>query len=144
MDVFFVVKGKNGCFFSWKTSQTLGLVQVVQSVESDVELDKVESLVRSHRDLFQGLGKLKGFQERLQVDKDVQPIVQLHRRVPFHVRKHLEEQLKHDEELGVIEKTEGPTPWVSPMVVVPKKGRKVRVCADMRQVNKDIKIDTSP
>ena len=45
----------------------------------------------------------------------------------------------NDEELGVIEKTEGPTPRVSPVVVVPKKEGKVRVCVDMHQVNKSIK-----
>ena len=69
----------------------------------------------------------------MHVDEDVE------KRVPFHVRKKLEEQLLNDEKLGVIEKTEGPTPWVSPVVVVPMKDGKVRVCVDMRQVNKSIK-----
>ena len=138
VETFFVVEGKTGCLVSWKSSQRLGLVQVVQSVEQS-ESNRVESLVESYSDLFQGLGKLKGFQVQLHVDKDVQPIAQSHRRVPFHVRKHLEEQLRCDEELGVIENTEGPTPWVSPVVVVPKKEGKIRVCVDMRQVNKCIR-----
>lgn len=57
------------------------------------------------------------------------------------MRKQLEEQLRRDEELGVIERIEGPTPWVSPIVVAPKPKSpgKVRVCVDMRQVNKAIK-----
>jgi hypothetical protein len=45
----------------------------------------------------------------------------------------------NDEKLGVIEKTEESTPWVSPVAVVPKKEGKIRVCVDMRQVNKSIK-----
>ena len=88
---------------------------------------------------FEGLGKLKGFQARLHVHEDVQPVAQPPRRVPLHVWKKLEEQLLNDEKLEVIEKTEGPTPWVSPVVVVPKKEGKVRVCVDMCQVNKSIK-----
>ena len=75
----------------------------------------------------------------IHVDKQVQPIAQSHRRVPFHVRPDLKEQLRRHEALGVIEKTEGPTPWVSPGVVVPKNEGKVRVCTDMHQVNKAIK-----
>lgn len=73
------------------------------------------------------------------MEKDVQPIAQLPPSVPFHVRKKLEEQLLNDEKLGVIEKTEGRTAWVSPVVVVPMKEGKVRVCVDMHQVNKSMK-----
>ena len=64
----------------------------------------------------------------------------LHRRVPFHIRKQLEEQLLHDEEIGVIERITGPTPWVSPIVVAPKPKSpgKIRGCVDMRQANKPI------
>ena len=138
VETFFVVKGTTGCLVSWKGSQRLGLVQVVRSVEQPGK-DKVESLVESYSDPFEGLGKLKGFQVRLHVENNVQPIAQPPRRVPFHVREKLEEQLLNDEKLGVIEKTEGPTPWVSPVVVVPKKEGKIRVCVDMRQVNKSIK-----
>ncbi|XP_033127652.1 uncharacterized protein K02A2.6-like [Anneissia japonica] len=68
------------------------------------------------------------------------PVAKGTRRVPFHVRKDLEEQLARDEQLGIIEKIDGPTPWVSPVVVVPKKTPgKVRVCVDMRQPNTAIK-----
>ena len=123
---------------SWKGSQRFGLVQVVQSVE-EPKVGKVESLVESYSDLFEGLGKLKGFQVHLYMDKSVQPVAQPPRRIPFHVRKKLEEQLLNDEKLGVIEETEGPTPLVSPVVVIPKKEGKVRVCVDMFQVNKSIK-----
>ena len=118
---------------SWKGSQRLGLVQLVQSVEQS-EANKVDSLVKSYSDLFQGLGKIKEFQANLHVDKDVQPVAQSAQQVPFHVREKLEEKLMNDEKLGVIEKTEGPTPWVSPLVVVPKEEGRIRVCVDMRQV----------
>ena len=90
---------------------------------------------------FMELGKLKNYQIKLHIDENVPPVAQPHRRVPFHVRKQLEEQLQRDEELGVIERIEGPTPWVSPIVVAPKPKSpgKVRVCVDMRQANKAIK-----
>ena len=53
-------------------------------------------------DMFHGLGKLKNYQIKLYIDEEVPSVAQPHRRVPFHVRKQLEEQLRRDEELGVI------------------------------------------
>ena len=48
------------------------------------------------------------------------------------------------EKLDVIEKVTGPTPWISPVVVVPKKNKGVRVCVDMREANKAIGRDKHP
>ena len=45
----------------------------------------------------------------------------------------------------MIEKADGPTPWVSSIVVVPKKGQnKIRICIDMRTANKAIKRKRHP
>ena len=101
----------------------------------------VEQVIKEYDDLFHGLGRLKNHQVKLHIDESVPPVAQPHRRVPFHVRKQLEEQLRKDEELGVIERVEGPTPWVSPIVVAPKPKSpgKIRVCVDMRQANRAVK-----
>ena len=71
------------------------------------------NLIEECDDFFHGLDKLKNYQIKLNIDEDVSPVAQPPRRVPFHVCKQLEEQLRCDEELGVIEGIEGPTPWVS-------------------------------
>ena len=42
---------------------------------------------------------------------------------------------KHD----LIEKVEGPTPWVSPILTVPKDSGDIRICVDMRAPNQAIK-----
>lgn len=67
------------------------------------------------------------------------PRQQPHRRIPFHVREDVEKELQRLEKLDIIEKVEGPTPWVSPIVIVPKKSGEVRICVDMREANKAIK-----
>ncbi|GFN86958.1 retrovirus-related pol polyprotein from transposon opus [Plakobranchus ocellatus] len=43
--------------------------------------------------------------------------------------------------MGVIEKATGPTPWVSPLVIVPKPKNpdEIRVCVDMRAPNTAIR-----
>lgn len=139
-DKLYVVKGSGGSLLSWKTSQELNLLQIVQQVK-ETKPQEPDQLISEYSELFNGLGKLQDYQIKLHIDESIPPVAQPHRRVPFHVRKQLEEQLKRDEELGVIERIEGPTPWVSPIVVAPKPKSpgKIRVCVDMRRANQAIK-----
>ncbi|GFO26909.1 nfx1-type Zinc finger-containing-like protein [Plakobranchus ocellatus] len=95
-------------------------------------------------DIFHGFGKLEGINIKLNVDNDVQPKAQAHRRIPYHVRKDVEEELKRLEEQDIIEEVEGSTPWMSPIVFVPKKSGGVRLCVDMREENKTIKREHHP
>ncbi|GFN83090.1 Zinc knuckle domain containing protein [Plakobranchus ocellatus] len=57
--------------------------------------------------------------------------------IPHQLDKHLDK----DEEMGVIEKATGPTPWVSPLVIVPKPKNpdEIRVFVDMRAPNTAIR-----
>ena len=48
------------------------------------------------------------------------------------------------EEQGIVEKVEVPTPWVSPLVIIPKKNGEVRLCIDMRRANKAINRERHP
>ncbi|CAB4030059.1 Retrovirus-related Pol poly from transposon, partial [Paramuricea clavata] len=89
--------------------------------------------------LFDGIGKIKDKKVKLHIDPEIQPKQQSHRRIPFHIRKDVEKELQRLEDLDVIEGVEGPTPWVSPIVVVPKKTGEIRLCVDMREANKAVK-----
>ena len=138
-ELVYVPKGAGGSLLSWQASQNLKLISIVNPMATEPRPGN-QQLVEEYEDLFTGLGKLKDYQVHLHINKDVQPSAQPHRRVPFHVRKQLEEQLEIDERNGVIERVEGPTPWVSPVVVAPKPKQpgKIRMCVDMRQANKAI------
>ena len=138
-DTRFIVVDSNNSLLSWQTSKLLGLLCHVNQISKTFD-DKIAKLKTDYEDIFTGLGKLKGVKVKLHIDEDVPPVAQTHRRPAFHVRKQVEEQLKTDEDNDVIESPVGPTPWVSPIVVIPKKTPgKVRVCVDMRAANKAIK-----
>ena len=47
----------------------------------------------------------------------------------------MEKKLKELQDLDIIEDVEGITPWVSPLVAVPKSNGNVGVCFDMRRAN---------
>ena len=56
----------------------------------------------------------------------------------------MEEELNSLLEQDIIEPAEGATPWISPIVVVPKKENKIRLCVDMRVANTAIERERFP
>ena len=125
----YVVKDENaGCLLSRKTSANLKLL----SFAPIVKCNAIETITK--------IGKLKNKQIKLHIDPTVPPVAQPHRRIPIHYRSAVEAQLKQLEEMDVIEKVEGPTPWISPVVCVPRADPKdpIRICGDMRCAKKAI------
>ena len=94
--------------------------------------------------VFEGLGKLKDYQLKLHINKNVQPVAQQVRRIPFSRRAKVNEKLEELLKLDVIEKVEGPTSWVNPLVVVEKPNGNTRICLDMRQANQAIVREQHP
>ena len=81
---------------------------------------------------------------KLHIDEAVTPVAQPVRRIPFHIRKKVSDELDNLERQGIIEKVKGATPWVSPLVIIPKKNGDVRLCVDMRMANKAIRCERHP
>lgn len=50
----------------------------------------------------------------------------------------MEEKIKELLKMDIIEEVNGPTPWVNPVVIVPKANSEIRLCLDMRQANQAI------
>lgn len=141
--LFYVMKkvqAKNTSnLLSCATSGVLGLIHFTLSTAPHPPIpDQFPSLFDG------GMGKLTDISVKLHIDSEARPVAQGHRRIPFHVRKDVEAELKRLEKLDVIEKVDGPTPWVSPIVVVPKKNNGVRVCIDMRIANNAIAREKHP
>ncbi|XP_065058441.1 uncharacterized protein LOC135686185 [Rhopilema esculentum] len=140
----YVVKGKDsGCLLSLQTAQELGLIKLqLNAVQSqNLQDDSLAKILQQYSSVFQGLGKLKNHQVKLNIDSSVPPVAQPQRRIPFHIRKKVKVAIKELESQGIIEKVPDsqPTPWVSAIVAVPKKDGNVRICVDMRAANTAIK-----
>lgn len=129
----YVVSGQGENLLSCQSAVELGLISVANSVSDFNPKDK-------YPELFQGVGLMKGHKIKLHIDPTVQPVAQKHRRIPFHLRKQVEGEIQSLLDQDIIEPATGPTPWVSPIVVVPKPKApgKVRICVDMRAVNKAV------
>ena len=91
------------------------------------------------------IGKLADFQLKLHVNRDVKPVAQPVRRLPFGLRDKVDEKL--DELLEkdiIIEVSSRPTECGSPLVVVPKLDGDIRICVDMRRANEAIVRERHP
>ena len=145
---FYVSDVGNNSLSGYDTAKESGLIKIAPAAVSTDPSASTESnhmttglIQEEYADLFTGVGKLKNDQIELHVEKSFKPAIQPHRRVPFHLRKKLEEEMEALEKADIIEKVEGPTTWVSPVVVAskPKNPAKMRLCVGMSLPSTTIK-----
>ena len=88
-----ILKGDHGSFLSCKTATALGIVNLQVSHIHDYSLPQ-ERLLMKYPTLFQGIGKLRGVEVKLHIDKRVNPVTQQPKRIPFHIRQKVEAELR--------------------------------------------------
>ncbi|KAJ7991418.1 hypothetical protein DPEC_G00283640 [Dallia pectoralis] len=98
---------------------------------------------QSQPELFNGLGCLTSFTHKPLLDHSVPPVVQPLRRVPLALRDGVTQELQRLQADGIIEPIDA-SPWVSNLVIARKKSGGLRVCVDLRQVNKAVVPDKYP
>lgn len=127
----FIVTDSGRSLLGYETSVELGLVNVINKVDKS----SAEAICGKYPSVFKGIGKVNDVKVKLEVDETVKPIACGHRRQPYHLRKKIESKIKSMEKQDLIEEVSGPTPWIVPMVVVPKSDDDIRICLDMRGPN---------
>ena len=60
------------------------------------------------------------------------------RRIPVPLLPKVKNELERMQNAGVIQKISEPTEWCSPIVVVPKSNGQIRICVDLRQLNREV------
>lgn len=89
------------------------------------------------------LGCLKGFVHKIRLKRDAIPKVAKLRTIPLALRKDVESELNKMESEGVIERIDS-SEWVSPIVIVRKSSGSLRICIDLRHLNKNVVADKFP
>ena len=147
---FHIIKGTGKPLIGRKSAIDLGLLHIgiindcLSLDQTSIAQENTETIIRSFADRFKGTGRLKDFQLDLQIDKSVTTVAQPLRQIPFKMKKQVEDKIDELERNDIIEKTTGPTPWVSIVVPVLKPNNKVRLAVDMRQANKSILRERFP
>ena len=158
----YVIPGHGGCIMGQPTAEKLDLLRVGpaksnnlrSATNSILQLGtnktgynipaSIHNIIRNHQEVFKGMGKLKNYKQRLHIDPSIVPVQQATRRIPYHTRQKVSAEIKRLLDLDIIEPVSGPTTWVSPIVVVPKKNNRIRLCIDMRRANTAIIREKHP
>ena len=93
--------------------------------------------------LFSGLGCISAFTHQPLLRKDIHPVIQPLRRIPLALRDDVSAELTKLLDLGIIESVNA-SPWISNLVIAKKKSGGLRVCVDLRAVNKAVVPDKYP
>ena len=110
-----VLQGTNGSLMSYITARKLGLIK------ANICAVNIKQLTEQYAEVFEGVSKLKDYKVMLHIDESVAPVAQPAQLIPFHIRKQLEIELERLEKQDIIKKVDGPTPWISPLVIILKR-----------------------
>ena len=120
---------------SYKAASSLNLIHIPSSISFSGQKDQL-SYKEKFPELFSGkIGCLKNFELELYEDKSVKPSKLFHYRIPFLVQPQVTRLLNDFVSQGLIEPAVGPTTWISPSHIVPKKDGSVRLVTDARRPN---------
>ena len=112
---------------------------------NSTEQDKLLNVLLEHNEAFAlndlELGETDIVQHSINT-AGAPPVKTFPRRIPYTLRKELEEELDNLQESGCIEPSK--SPYSSALVLVRKKGGGLRVCVDYRALNKDTVQDRFP
>ena len=138
MQKLYVVPKLRNALLGKPAIKALNLLQRTNAVSDTTSFkDKV---LRTFPKLFKGLGTLPGEYE-ITLKPDAKPFsINAARRIAQPLLPKVKQALDSMEAAGVIRKL-GPnevTPYLSPIVVVPKPNGKMRVCVDLSELNKHI------
>ena len=144
---FIVVLGGGISLLGAKTCMRMDLLRVqnenIVQVHSSAEVSSTtltkELVLSQFADLFDDkLGQLEGA-VKLEVDPDITPVKMPLRRCPVALRDKLKAELERLESIGVLERVETASDWISCVVTETKKDGSLRICVDPRPLNRALK-----
>lgn len=113
-----------------------GEVFSVHTAISGSKILSKDQVISMFPDVFDdGIGVLE---YHIRLDESVKPVQHAPRRGEVALRDKIKETLDELHGTGFIAPVTKPTPWISPMLAVPKKNGKIRVCLDQKDLNKAI------
>ena len=136
----FVVQHLKHNLLGLPTIRALHLLAAIDNVEAD----PASSIKQQFPSLFTGLGTLQGDYE-IKLKPDAKPFsLGTARNIPLLLRDKVKQELSNMEAQGVISKVQQPTQWCAGMVIVSKKSGGVRVCVDLKPLNRCVLREYHP
>ena len=130
-----VISGTAPAILGYEACQKLGIINIINTLHPSTDFTKI------YPNVFQPhIGCLKNYEVTLDIDTTVKPVAFKHRRIPYHMRNIVDTEIQQMIDDDVIEHVpRGPTPWLLPALILPKKDGTIRIVCDARAANKAIK-----
>ena len=140
---FKIIKGEQKPLLSGETCTSMGLitVHIANSINTS-PITAPSDIFMEYKDVFEGLGCLPG-EYHLEIDPDAQPVKHTPRRIAIPLKAELKAHIETLEKMEVLKKVTEPTEWISSQVIV-RKGSKLRLCIDPKDLNKALKRSHYP
>ena len=108
-------------------------------IDNDLQ-GKIQSCLAEYPHTFKGIGKLKNYQIKLNINTEAKPVATPPRSIPYHLRDQASRVIQDMINQDIIEEhpINQPAPWVSNMMITPKADGSLRMTLDARNVNKTI------
>lgn len=132
---FYVIRGGSQPLLGKLTALALNVLRLGPPTENQT--------VNNVRDVIP-FPYIKGVTVRFQVNPQVKPVNLGIRRIPVALRSAVKEKLNELLEKDIIERVKEYSEWCSPIVTTFKDNGELRLCIDMRQVNKAIRREHYP
>ena len=130
---------------TWIDALELDLNEIYHMNQVQNNQGALDSLLRCYSAIFQdGLGRCHKVKVHLTLKPDAQPKFCKSRLLPFSIKPAVEQDLERQVHNGVLQRVEY-SEWATPIVVVPKPSKAVRICGDFSvTVNPQLKINQYP
>ena len=117
----------------------------VYSLAVDTPIPRLAKLLDNYGEVFQeGIGTMTQITARPSLKEGAVPQFRRPYTVPFAIRESVERELDRLEAEGTLRKVEF-SDWAAPIVVVPKKDGKIRICGDYKSsINPALQVDKYP
>ena len=102
-----------------------------------VSIDSTRDLQVLFPNSFDCIGDMQGEYD-IKTDPTVPPVQHRRRKVPIEYKEEIEKELAEMVQQGIIIKQTEPTPWVSSLTYPKKANGKLRICLDIKDLNKAI------
>ena len=108
-------------------------------VKNPIEIKNTAQVIKDADEVFEGIGKLKGYQYQIEIDDKVPPVVSPRYSVPPPMQEPLKKNLDWMVEIDVIKKQQEATAWVSNVLCTPKPNGDIRICLNPKPLNQAVR-----
>ena len=140
---FKIISGSQQPLLLGETCTGIGLITVhMVNIINMSQVTMPQDILAKYKDVLEGLGCLLG-EYHLEVDPSSRPVKHTPRRVAVPLKAELKAHIEELEKIQVLKKVTQLTDWISSEVVV-LKGDNLRLCIDLKDLNKALKRSHYP